>query len=294
MNKPLRILGLEMNKPKIIEMTIALLIIILSFIFLRDSQIFYFLIGISLLIAGLPFFVSLIIEGNTTKQKDEMFLEFSRSLVESVKAGTPISKSIINIKNKDYGPLSPYINKLANQISLGISLKTAFDTFARDVESPTVSRAVSIISESEKAGGNISEILESVVKSITQVEKLKKERRSSIYTLVVQGYIIFFIFIVIMLVMEFKILPIATGLSKEMAVSGTSSISSSGIGIGNNIAKPEDLARPFLWLLMVQGFFVGLVIGKLSEGNIRSGLKHSFVFLMLALLINTGAKVLIT
>jgi flagellar protein FlaJ len=294
MNKPLRILGLEMNKPKIIGMIIALLIIILSFIFLRDSQIFYFLIGISLLIAGLPFFVSLIIEGNTTKQKDEMFLEFSRSLVESVKAGTPISKSIINIKNKDYGPLSPYINKLANQISLGISLKTAFDTFARDVESPTVSRAVSIISESEKAGGNISEILESVVKSITQVEKLKKERRSSIYTLVVQGYIIFFIFIVIMLVMEFKILPIATGLSKEMAVSGTSSISSSGIGIGNNIAKPEDLARPFLWLLMVQGFFVGLVIGKLSEGNIRSGLKHSFVFLMLALLINTGAKVLIT
>ena len=58
-----------------------------------------------------------------------MFLEFSRDLVEGVKTGTPISKSVINIRNKNYGSLNPYIDKLANQISLGIPIKDALDNF---------------------------------------------------------------------------------------------------------------------------------------------------------------------
>jgi len=254
-------------------------------------NIFYFLLSIAFVIAGLPFFMAIILETNLTREKDQMFLEFTRNLVESVKAGTPISKSIINIQSKDYGGLTPYVNKLANQISLGIPLKNAFETFARDIDSPTISRAVGIISESEKAGGKIDVILESVAKSVSQVEKLRKERRAAIYTLVVQGYIIFMIFIVIMLVMQFKILPIATGLGAGME--GAESVDlGGGFGglFGGEIASPEELSKPFVWLLIVQGLFAGLVIGKLSEGSIKGGLKHSFILVVLALLINQGGK----
>ena len=275
-------------------MIIAIVIIILSYIFLRVSSLFYFLVGIALVIAGLPFFVSLIIESSTSKEKDEMFLEFARNLVESVKAGTPISKSIINIRNKDYGALNPYINKLSNQISMGIPLQNALDTFARDVGSPTISRAVVIISESEKAGGEIEDILESVAMSVAQIEKLRKERRAAMYTLVVQGYIIFFIFIVIMIIMQYKILPIASGLGEGVTNNAGDAagidINMGGIMSGQK-ATPEELARPFLWLLVIQGFFAGLVIGKLSEGKIKDGLKHSFVLLVIAILIYTGANV---
>jgi hypothetical protein len=43
--------------------------------------------------------------------------------------------------------------------------------------------------------------------------------------------------------------------------------------------------------LIVQGFFAGLVIGKLSEGSIKAGVKHSFILVVLAMLINASAKV---
>ncbi len=218
-----------------------------------------------------------------------MFLEFSRNLVESVKVGIPISKSIMNVRKKDYGSLNPYINKLANQISLGIPVQTAFETFARDVNSKNITRAVTIISESEKAGGNIEDVLESVAKSVAQVEKLRKERMAAISTLVVQGYIIFLIFIVIMLIMQFQILPIAAGLGEQVG-DVDSSISNLGDFFGGRQATPEELTRPFIWLLVVQGFFAGLVIGKLAEGRVRAGLKHSFILIALALLIDTGSK----
>jgi len=281
------------SKIQIISIILALTIIlgaaVLLYVKIIQSNLFYFLTGISTLIGGLPFLISLIIESRTEREKEEMFLEFSRDLVENVNAGTPISKSIINIQEKDYGVLSPYIKKLANQISLGISIKLAFETFARDTRSKTISRAVTIISESEKAGGKIEDILESVAKSISQIEKLKKERRMAMYNLVVQGYIIFFIFIIIMLVMEFAILPIVTGLGEGVSDSGTTSIGLGGIGLTGN-ATPEELTRPFIWLLTTQGFFIGLVIGKLSEGKIRAGFKHSFILVILAILIDAGAK----
>ena len=287
--KQLKILGFEINRTEIIGISAGLIVIILSAIFFPGTDIFYFLMGIGFLIAGMPFFIALIVEARIKNQKEEMFLEFSRDLVESVKAGTPISTSILNVKGKDYGTLTPYIQKLANQISLGIPLQNAFVTFARDVNSETITRSVTIISESEKAGGQISDILESVVKSVTQIEKLRKERASAIYSLVVQGYIIFLIFVVIMLVMQFKILPIAATLGSSGVSSGSSSIGGFGVGGGSSV-DPAALARPFLWLLIIQGFFAGLVIGKLSEGNMRAGLKHSFILLAISLLIDTGAK----
>jgi len=292
------ILGIRITKIVIAGLIIAIVLIATSSIFTFvlesiDKDLYYFIIGISVSIAGFPFFISLILESRLENEKDMMFLEFSRDLVENVKSGTPISKAIFNVRLKNYASLNPYIDKLANQISLGIPVKAAFQTFARDIGSRTITRSVTIISESEQSGGQIETILESVVNSVSQLERLRKERKAAIFTLVVQGYIIFLIFIVIMLVMQFKILPIAANLSSGIVGSSSAQSGLSGIIGGGNSATAEELARPFIWLLITQGFFAGLVIGKLSEGRIRAGLKHSFVLVIISLLVQTGAKVVL-
>jgi len=294
--KPLKILGFELNKAQIVGLIIALVIVVVNLIFLRGTNLFYFIGGIAFVIGGFPFFLYLIFENNVTREKEAMFLEFSRSLVENVRSGTPISKAIINVRKKDFGALNPHIIKLSNQIAIGIPIQTAFETFARDLNSPTISRSITIISESQKAGGQIENILDSVVSSVSQIEKLRKERRSAIYNLVVQGYIIFLIFIVIILIMEFKILPIASGLSESLGgVDGSQVVGELGGVLGGvgTVASPEELTRPFLWFIIIQGFFTGLVIGKLSEGRIKPGLRHSFILVVMAILINTGSKVLL-
>ena len=273
---------MEIKKTHWIGIGFAMVIMISSLFFIGTSLSF-FIIGMGLLVGAFPFVFSMMVATKVANEKEEMFLEFARNLVESVKTGTPISKSIINAKNKSYGVLSEHVKKLSNQISLGIPLTPALQVFSKDVNNKTISRALTLIGQAERAGGDIGEILESVAEAVTMSDKLKKERKAAISTLTVQGYIIFFVFMVIILLMQFKILPMISGIADMGGVAG--------VGLtGGETINQDEISSSFLYLLLIQGFFSGLIIGKLAEGNIKSGIKHSFFLMLSSFLISAGAN----
>ena len=254
-----------------------------SMVVFAGSRLSYFLLVIGLLVVAFPFAISFLMRQSQQKEKEEKFLEFTRDLVENVRSGTPISKSIVNLRGRNYGTLSPHVDKLANQLSMGIVLTDAFRVFARETKSRMIARAVGLISEAERAGGKIDTILDSVAKSVNQIEQLKKERKSAISNLVTQGYLIFLVFIIIMLVLEFKILPLVSDLQGGEGM---------GVGVGVSSLNSDQFSMPLFIMLLVQSFFAGLVIGKIAEGTIKAGFKHSFILIALTLLITTGARVL--
>ena len=51
-----------------------------------------------------------------------------------------------------------------------------------------------------------------------------------------------------------------------------------------------SLRGMFLMLAVIQGFFAGLVIGKLSEGDMMPGLKHSFILMTVAFFVISIAQ----
>lgn len=285
---------MKIKKVALIGLISAVVIALVDLIFFSGEKIFMFLLGIAIAIGIAPFILGLLRESKADEETNSMFLEFARNLAESVVTGTPISKSLINMSRKNYGVLNPHIQKMANQIGLGIPVNVALQTFADDIDNPVIKRAVALIREAEKAGGEIDFILESVSNSIAEVEKLKKERRAAMFNLIVQGYIIFFIFIGIMLVMEFKILPLTYGAGSSGIFGGDISAVGAGLSSSAGSLTPAEISRMFLYLLLTQGFFVGLVIGKLSEGSIKSGVKHSFILTIAAFLISTGVRALLS
>src|SRR3989338_1020996 len=164
---------MEMKKMNWIGIAFGAMIAVIDLIFFLDNKnLLIFLLGIAVTVIALPFVVSIALENKRQENINEMFLEFTRNLAESVNTGTPISKSIVNMSRKNYGSLDPYIRKLANQISLGITVNQALRTFSSDVGSPVISRAIALISEAERAGGEVDYILGSVAKSMAEVEKL--------------------------------------------------------------------------------------------------------------------------
>ncbi|MCK4650476.1 type II secretion system F family protein [Candidatus Pacearchaeota archaeon] len=269
-----------MNWTHWLGIVIGILLAGFSVIFF-SGNLLYFVLALAFIVVVFPFMIGFVVKQREQREKEEKFLEFTRDLVEIVRTGAPISKGVMNLKKRNYGALSPHVAKLANQLSIGITLTSAMTTFARETKSKVISRAVGLISEAERAGGRIEVILQSVAVSVNQVEKLRKERKAAISNLITQGYLIFIIFIIIMLVLEFKILPLVSDLQQG-----------EGLSVAIETVGQEQFSLPLFVMLLVQSFFAGLVIGKISEGSIKNGFKHSFILLTVTLLVTTGARAL--
>ena len=52
----------------------------------------------------------------------------------------------------------------------------------------------------------------------------------------------------------------------------------------------QSLLYLSLSFLLIQGFFSGLIIGKLAEGNAKAGIKHSFALMLASFLVSAGAN----
>ncbi len=272
--KPIYLLGIG----------VAVLLIAFDFFYFYHTRYFYPIIILGLTIGWLQFWVDFLAENKRQKEIEIQFLEFIRNLVESVKSGISIPRSIMHAATKQYGPLTPYIRKLANQIEWGIPVRRALLTFSLDTNNKVIKRSVSIITEAEVSGGDIRDILTSVVESVVNVKKIREERKSAVFSQIVQGYIVFYIFIGIMLILQLWLFP------KLGGISGSLKSNLSGIGGLAATTTAFSLDTTFFSLIMIQGFFAGIMIGKFSEGTLRNGLIHSLVLVTTSALIITTIK----
>lgn len=254
----------------------------INFILLFGTRWFYSGLILSLVLVALPLFLKFLNDNKKQKLIEVEWLEYVRALVDGVRSGLPITQSVINLRDKDFGYLTKHTKKLANQVEWGIPITDAFNIFARDTNNKVIKRSVGILMEAERSGGEIVDVLESVVNSVVSINILKEERKSSTYSQIVQGYIVFFIFIGIMLVLEVKLMPMIQGMVQNLQ-GGLS-----GVGMLEGVGESEinlDFKKIFLSLILIQGLFAGLMIGKFSEGSIKYGVKHSAALIVISLLI---------
>ncbi len=257
---------------------LGVILIGLDIYFLYGTRWFKPMIVVSLLIAGLQFLIDFLEENKRQKEIEVKFLEFSRALVQTTKSGISIPKGVLQISNEDYGALSPYVKKLAKQLEWGMTLHETLTTFSKDTDNKLIAKSISIIIEAEKSGGNMGDVLQAVTDSVFSIKKIKEERRSAVYSQLVQGYIIYFIFIIIMLVLQLYLIPKISVLSQDLA-GGLSGVS--GLDSGASNTSIDYLSKIFLWLIVIQGMFAGLMVGKFTEGELKAGVKHA-IFLMVA------------
>lgn len=248
------------------------------FNFLKDfgPSAWYFnpILVVGILLGTFPFIVDFLNETKRQKELEFKFLEFVRNLVENVRTGISIPQAIVYSAKIDYGALSPYVKKLANQIEWGFPLQQALTTFANDTGNDVIKRSVAIVIEAQKSGGDIGAVLEAVTQSVWEIKKIKDERKSSSYTQTIQGYIIYFFFVAIMIVMQLFLIPKLGAIGGELG-SGLGTIGISSLGGGGGSKTEIAFAPIFIATILIQGFFAGLMLGKFADGDFKSGVKHS-------------------
>ena len=204
-----------------------------------------------------------------------------RDISLSVKSGMTLKGALSIAAEGQYGALTPAIKKIDNMISWGVSFEEALLHFARKYPTLLIRRTVFTLIEASRMGGQLGTILEGVATDIEETKTLERKRSSETKPYVLVCYISYFVFLAVILIMSYIFLPM---MQEAADIAGGAALPG---GIGQFAVSEEELAiynRLFFHALVIQGFFGGIVTGKLGEGRAVAGLKHSVFFIVVAVI----------
>jgi len=261
----------------IINGIIVAMIFLMNFLFLRDiPSIFSSVIIVGLIMLFVPIAIIRYYEISRIKSLEDLFPQFIRDVVESIRSGMTLPQAIESISKNDYGNLSPHVKRLNAQLNWGIPFDKALLKFSKMTRSKLIGRVTSTIIESHSFGGNLTDIFENISDTMIEIERLREERRLYISSQMMTGYVIFFVFLIVIVGLQRFLVPTLS----EVAVGELT-------GSEIQVDMAADYAGLFRNLIILQGFFAGLVIGKMSEGAVSTGIKHSLLLIIIGIAIYT-------
>ena len=207
---------------------------------------------------------------------EEKFPDFLRDLAEYWKGGLSMTVAIQTLAKGEYGNLNEDVNKMASQISWGISFGEVLDMFTERVTSPIVTRAVRMVDEANRAGGRISDILLAASFDAREIKALETERRQEVGSYVTVIYASFFVYLGIILVLAQTFIPAIVDSAAATGSTGSMSIGNLTIREMNEVW----ISTIFLYSLVVQGIGNGLAAGFMSNGRLYTAFNRASFLLL--------------
>jgi len=140
-------------------------------------------------------------------QMEFKFSEFLLDLAEYWKVGLSMTTAVTTIADGEYGALNKQIRKMSTQISWGVAFNDVLLNFTEDIPTRLVARSVSLILESNKAGGKIADVLVTAAKDASEIKWLQKERQKGVFMYVVVIYVSFMVYLAVIGIISAVFLP---------------------------------------------------------------------------------------
>ena len=247
-----------------VSVAIALGIVLFGYLTVGVSAALDDFVFFSLLIVISPITLLNYIDYRWRKAVDEHLPDLFRSIVQAQETGMTLPKALEEAAKRDYGPLTSELKKMTVQISWGSNFEEALLAFGRRVGTVLTQRTVPMIIEASRSGGHVEKVFDPMGKFIQTTLLLENERKTQTKPYIAIIYVALFVFLFTIVLLFKTFFTSAEGVPL-LAPSSTS---------------PTDLQRTFLHLTLIQGFFGGLVAGKMGEGSMSAGLKHSLIMML--------------
>ncbi len=223
-------------------------------------------------------------EHRRIRMLEERFPDFLRDLAASHKGGLTLVQSAMIAARGEYGPLTPEICRMADQLSWNVAFDEALQRFGERVSTPLIQRATTLILEASRSGGNTEDVLLAAARDAREIKNMENERRisMSVYTIVI--YVTFFVFLVVAGVLYDQFVPQI--LQTTAAASGSSLTGVEGIS-GVRGVTLDDYRIFFFTAAVVQGLGDGIVAGTMGSGQAKLGLRHSFIMVFITYVVFT-------
>lgn len=198
------------------------------------------------------------------------------------RAGYIPSRALILSARKEFGPLSDAIKQAGKDMMTGTPLEDALRRIPRKIKSKTLEKTIELIIDGGKSGGHFATLLEENAEDIRRTQVLEKEIRANVVM-----YIIFIGF--------------AGAIAAPVLYSLSGFLIATITQIGGSAALPDqvfsnmqllqfgglEIGSDFLYwfsiiAIFITTFFGGIILGAISSGNERAGIKFVPIFMIVA------------
>ncbi len=300
----------------ILSVLVAIILISLSAI-IGNVALLANMLFLGMLVIVVPYSLYKFFRLKRVRAYETEFPNFLRDLAESQRAGLSLIQAIQATTKSDYGALTKEIKKINNQLSWNVPLEKVLKNFSDRVsESRLVIRSVLIINQANKSGGSVEDSMEALANNIELIKETQQEKSVLLNQQVIMMYAIFFIFLGITIALIKFLIPLLetqsqTGgfgvqgfnpnpcsvcpTSADPACIGCNTFGA--ISVAFDLGTPSDPAAYykslFLAMILVQGFFSGLIAGQIGSDSVVVGIKHSLImllsgFIIFILVVKTG------
>ncbi len=195
---------------------------------------------------------------------DKHLPDLLRSIVQAQRTGMTLPQALEEASKRRYGPLTKELKKIVDQMSWGVPFEDALQSFGKRVDTALIRRVVPIIIEASHSGGRVEKVFSPLEKFVRTTLDFDSERKTQTRPYIAITYVAFFVFL-------FTIIMLFNSFFVRMAEFSTMNLSA--------VLTKEEARRVFFHMSTIQAFFGGLMAGKMGEGTVGSGLKHSVILL---------------
>jgi flagellar protein FlaJ len=232
---------------------------------------------VAMLILLTPFIIFDEIKSYRIRQIEAHIPEFLKNLASINEAGILLVDAIQMSMQMRMGVLHSEVRRLVNDISWGSKVDDALRKFEYRIRTEMTRRIITLIIKANETTGDIKSVLTIAARDADIQYQLKKERNAEMFVYVFIIYISFMVFLFIVYILAAYFLPAMPTPTGDMQI-GFPLISSFNL---------EAYTMLFFHAALIQGLCSGIVAGKMGNGNIHSGLKHSVLMMSTAYLIFT-------
>jgi len=246
------------------SVSLAVAMSLFAYVIFRGTRTFDEFVFFAIIVAVSPPAILSYVDYRWRKAVDEHLPDLFRSIVQAQETGMTLPQALEEAAKRDYGPLTAELKKMTAQISWGMSFEEALLALGRRVNTVLVQRTVPMIIEASRSGGHVEKVFDPMGKFIQTTLLLNKERHAQTRPYIAIIYVAFFVFL-FTIILLFKSFFVSI---EDLPMLGTA------------VMSPEEMFRIFFHMTAIQAFFGGLVAGKMGEGTINAGLKHSLILML--------------
>jgi archaellum biogenesis protein FlaJ (TadC family) len=242
------------------------------------------------------YFKRVLVMSSRIKKIESVFPDFLQLMSSNLRAGMTLDKAFLLSSRPEFAPLDDEILKTGKDLATSKNIERALLDLSQRIGSEKIHKTILLIISGIKAGGDLAILLEETSVSMREREFIQKKAYSNILMYIIFIFLVVSIFAPALFSLSNILVEVLT---KILGSVPDTSNASSSVAIPFATLSKISISTQFtnyfsIIFIITMDFLASLILGLVSKGEEKEGLRYFPVILILSLAIFFLAKMLIS